>query len=288
MKLFDVIGLHEPLVTPEESKVHLAVFNGSDHPITVYREGNFEKWQAWQSQKNFSRNYIVSLIRMIGSQERWLFAGVYRPISVEPHRQRRPGKNDVWYTTTPVDSVAEISGRLIVQFKNQHRQNVPYGESVADALEVVEMRPKPLSNRTFTGYRDIRLSKAELDFIVREEVPEWVGPLSAVSGIYLITDCNTGRLYVGSASAQGKSGPSGIWARWKQYSANGHGGNTALSALLEDNPDYAKHFQYAVLEVLPPQSSDDAVKEREGHWKRVLGSYEHGYNQNLEKDISSE
>jgi len=283
MKLFDLLTLKHDALKPEASKVHFAVFNGIEHPIDVFRDGRFEEWQAWQSKRNFSRDYVVSLIRMMGSSDRWLFAGAYRPVTAKPHPQRA----DHWlYTTKPVDEVSELAGRVVVKFRNTNRQNVPFGETVAEALEVVELRAKALSNLVFTGYSDVRLSKAELDRIVRQADPEWVGPLSAVLGIYLITDLATGRLYVGSASAKSRQGDTGIWARWKQYSKDGHGGNDGLRNVLRDKgADYAANFQYSILEVLPPQADEEAVKTREGHWKRVLASVAHGYNLNLEKDV---
>ena len=283
MLLFDLLAVKADTLAPENSKVHLAVFNGQDHPIDVFRDGHFEAWQAWQSKRNFSRDYVVSLIRMMGSQDRWLFAGAWRPVSVAPH----PKRSDHWlYETTPVPELAELAGRVVVGFRNPNRQNVTYGETVADKLEVLEIRARALSNLMFTGYSDVRLSKAELDRIVRKADPEWVAPLSAVSGIYVIADLSDGRLYVGSASARSRTGDTGIWARWRQYSENGHGGNEGLKQLLtEKGAEHAQHFQYAILEVLPPQADDEAVKTREGHWKRTLDSLAHGFNRNLEKDV---
>ncbi len=43
---------------------------------------------------------------------------------------------------------------------------------------------------------------------------------------------------------------------------------------------YAHHFQFAVLEIAATHASDEEVLQRESHWKRVLGSREHGYNLN--------
>lgn len=286
MNIFDLLTLKHPNIKPENSKVHLAVSNGSEHPIDQYCSGQFEAWQAWQSKKNFSREYVVSLVRLPGSNDRWLFAGVYEPVSVQPH----PRVPTHWlYTTRPVSEVEDLAGRAIIQFANPNRQNVPYGESVAGSLKLSEIRAKPLSSKVFSSYLDTRLSKAELDLIVGKSDPEWSAPLSAVSGIYLITDKMTGRLYVGSASGTSTTGVSGIWARWTQYSADGHGGNLGLREVLEQHgPQYAENFQYSILEVLPPQTDAELVKQREGHWKRVLVSHEHGYNRNLEQDVRRE
>lgn len=284
MFLFDILSIHHPDVSPQRTKIHFAVFNGSEHPIDVFCAGDFNSWQAWQGKGNFSRDFVVSLIRMPGSSDRWLFAGIYRPLSSKPHP-----KSGVLYEMEQIVDAGNLSGRVVVNFKNTNRQTVPYAENVSDRLSVSEVRAKPVSNRVFTGYYDVRLTKSELDGIVKKGDPEWLGPLSAAQGIYLITDTATGRLYVGSATASGRKDATGFWSRWSRYSADGHGGNVKLMAILEERgQEYARNFQYSILEVIPPQLDDEAVKVREGHWKRVLASVAYGYNDNLERDIDRE
>ncbi|WP_369123980.1 GIY-YIG nuclease family protein [Bifidobacterium adolescentis] len=46
--------------------------------------------------------------------------------------------------------------------------------------------------------------------------------------MYVITNTDNGKLYVGSAT-----GRNGIYQRWKNYIDNGHGGNTELRKLVE-------------------------------------------------------
>jgi len=46
--------------------------------------------------------------------------------------------------------------------------------------------------------------------------------------VYVITNTDNGKLYVGSVT-----GRNGIYQRWKNYIDNGHGGNTELSKLVE-------------------------------------------------------
>jgi hypothetical protein len=43
----------------------------------------------------------------------------------------------------------------------------------------------------FPGYQNIVISKKILDLSVGQEVPTWRGALSAVAGVYLITDTHT-------------------------------------------------------------------------------------------------
>jgi hypothetical protein len=42
MRVLDLIGLLDPEVTPEKSKLHLATWNGSDDPVDVYQAGKFD------------------------------------------------------------------------------------------------------------------------------------------------------------------------------------------------------------------------------------------------------
>ena len=56
----------------------------------------------------------------------------------------------------------------------------------------------------------------------------WKNTLSRQQGVYIITNTDNGKLYVGIAT-----GRNGIYQRWKNYIDNGHGGNTELSKLVE-------------------------------------------------------
>ena len=98
--------------------------------------------------------------------------------------------------------------------------------------------------------------------------------MSNVSGVYLITDRATGKLYVGSATGGG-----GIWQRWCDYSSNGHGGNKDIIAVLNENGfEYADNFQYSILEIADTHTSKEDILERESYWKDVLCTRKYGYN----------
>ncbi len=284
MKLFDILRVYLPDLTPEDCKVHLAVWNGYEHPFDVYRQGKFEAWQSWQSKKFFDRRYIVSLVRMPGSDSHWLFAGCFLPCGAKPH-PKAPG---AWlYETTEVGACKEdLAGKLVVRHAKDYRPHVRKAEAIAEDIDVVELRARPISNVVFTSYNDVRLTKDELDLVVRTNDSEWVSALSSVLGIYVITDTSNGKLYVGSAGADTKhKGAGGIWRRWCDYSRDGHGGDVELRKVLEEHGvEHAKNFQYSILEIIPPQADAEQVKMREGYWKRVLASYTFGYNLNLERD----
>ena len=271
MLLFDILQLHHADLDPTRCKLHIATWNGEENPLDVFFKGEFEGWQSWQTRRNFERAFIVSLIKLPG-RNRWLFAGCFRQLGkawVEspPH----------WsYQTTEIEETTTLVGRMVIGFKRSGQASYLNAETWASGLEVREILPRRMAVSDFPGYQNIVISKKTLDLIVSQEVPTWRGALSAVAGVYLITDTHTGKLYVGSATGEG-----GIWSRWSQYAANGHGGNRDLRKLLKaEGPEYARHFQYAVLEIADTHASDDQVRDREDHWKRVLASREHGYNAN--------
>lgn len=90
------------------------------------------------------------------------------------------------------------------------------------------------------------------------------------------SDTETGHLYVGSASGAG-----GLWQRWSDYAATGHGGNVELKAIINGlSLDRAKPFRFSILEIADIHTGDADVLAREAHWKLVLLSRSHGLNGN--------
>ena len=283
MKLFDLLGLHDAQLEPSATKVHLAAFNGQDEPIAVWRRGDFEVWQRWQFQRVFERPYIVSLVRIPARNDRWLFAGAYKVLGCRPH----PEHEGNWlYDTQEVEATRPLTGRLVVAHHRTGRNSFRLAETFCDTLTVAEIREAPMLLEPFSTYSEVRLSKAELDLIVRAGEPSWRAALAAIAGIYLITDTSNGRLYVGSATGDTRAvGEGGIWSRWCEYSRNGHGGNVELKRLLSpapagEGPEHARHFQYAILEVADTHTSELDLLRRESHWKQVLQSGRFGYNGN--------
>lgn len=283
MKLFDLLRLHDAQLNASTAKVHLAAFNGQDEPIEVWRRGDFEVWQRWQFRRVFERPYIVSLVRIPARNDRWLFAGAYKVLGCKPH----PEHSGNWlYETEEVEGTRALTGRAIVAHHRSGRNSFRLAETISDELMVAEIREEPMLLEPFRTYSEVRLSKAELDLIVRADEPSWRAALSAIAGIYLITDTSNGQLYVGSATGDTRSaGEGGIWSRWIEYSRNGHGGNVELKRLLSQapvgqGPEHARHFQYAILEVADTHTSSVDLLRRESHWKQVLQSGRFGYNGN--------
>jgi hypothetical protein len=99
--------------------------------------------------------------------------------------------------------------------------------------------------------------------------------LSAVAGIYLITDNLTGQQYVGSAY-----GINGILGRWTIYAKNMHGDNVELKKLIHENPNRFEYFQFSILQTLPKEMTKNEVIKTESIFKNKLGSRAFGLNSN--------
>ena len=270
MRLFQLLQSVDPAVLPEHCKIHLAVWNGTEDPLDVYLAGDFDEWQRGQRRKNFERPLVVSLIGL-SRPGHWLFAGVHDSLSSEV------GGCGYVYELKRRPATDEFDGRLIVAFARPGRQSYLRAERWVEELEVAEIRPERMRVSDFRGYSWAMLDKRQLDIVVSQRVDSWKAALSAVSGVYVISDIATGKLYVGSATAG-----EGIWSRWGSYSSSGHGGNKELRILLErEGNQYANNFRFGVLEIADTHASNDDVLKRESYWKDLLLSRApHGYNAN--------
>lgn len=283
MLLYPLLAVLSPDVTPANSKVHLASWNGSEEPLDVYRRGlpEFEEWQSYQSQRNFERDYVVALIQLPGSARQWLFAGAYQS---QGCHEAKHGKGMWWkYDLRRLTAYDSVLGRLVVDYRRRGRAPYRLGNSKDPVTELTfdselavhELRARPLGLPPFAGFKQVLLDFPTLKQVVDQVEPSWKTALSAVSGVYLITDTTEGKLYVGSAGGAG-----GIWARWCQY-MDGHGGNLELRKLVgERGVEHAHNFRFSILETADTSAGPGELLERESHWKVVLQSRSFGHNAN--------
>ena len=124
----------------------------------------------------------------------------------------------------------------------------------------------------------MRLSYEQLNTILSCGKRDWIAALENQKAVYLITDKNNGKLYVGSAT----SDKGMLLQRWRNYVANGHGGNVELIEIVEKKGfEYIKqNFQYSILENYNAKVDDHVILERESWWKATLQSRAFGYNSN--------
>lgn len=272
MQLYDLLRLAEPGFDPRQVKVHLARPVEGDQPLDLYFRGEFDDWQTCQTRHNFNRPFVVSLTQVPGTY-RWLFAGIFRVgnyVVKQEHRQF------YYYELDRLASTADFEGRLIVSSSYTNRQSFLLGETLADVLPVHELMAHRMTFPQFPGFKQVNISKQELDAYVEHGTASWRTALSSVKGIYLITDTKTGKLYVGKADGEG-----GIWARWCQYAATGHGFNKALMDELGIKASERQNdLRFSLLEIADIQSGPGEIERRESHWKQILLSRMTGYNRN--------
>ena len=125
----------------------------------------------------------------------------------------------------------------------------------------------------FPGYDCVNISWNELTRVLEKD--SWKTALENQKGVYLITDVETGKKYVGSAY-----GEEMLLGRWRSYATNGHGGNKELKKLEFDY--IKKNFRYSILEIYKSTIEDSIIIKRESWWKEILLTRDKrfGYNDN--------
>lgn len=263
-----ILGLS---AAPAEYKLHLACWNGADHPLDVFvaDRSEWDGWNSWRgSRDDFNRRYILSFIEFYPEPSTWLFGGVYEVT----------GRGGARYELALDPKSAALIGRLKVQLKRPGRAKAFRLEGCLDDMVVSEVLREPYSGEAFPGYDGISHPFAQIETIIRRSRPDWKAALEHVKGVYLITDLHAAKRYVGAAY-----GASGLWSRWASYVATGHGWNDELCAVIAANGlDYARqHFRLTLLEYHPMKAEDRAIIAREVFWKdALLTRVPHGYNKN--------
>lgn len=172
-----------------------------------------------------------------------------------------------WFDLVPTDDLPEFRNRLVIGWSSPRAWWVR-GTTAAGypVTTIADATPLP-----FPGFNKLILTYPQLQAVVREpRYAAWVAALSAVKGIYLITDTRDGRQYVGKAD-----GSENIYQRWFAYATNGHGGNVELRSL---DPST---FQYSLLRVFDPSTPTTEINAAEQHYKIALASrWPHGLNRN--------
>lgn len=266
----------------QDYKVHFAI--GRDNrkePYNTFLIDGFKNWQEHQTNKNFGRKYILSLVYY--EKDIWMFAGIYEVLPVKPV----PVQNDIgwtgWkYETKLADKATDYIGRAFFRFKKEFRASYPVleldpknGEPIAK-MPLSHILDKRVAISDFVGFDKVDVDYKTLKYLVSDNISSWKTALSNVKGIYLIVDTLTGKQYVGSAY-----GDECIWQRWSNYAKTGHGGNAEFKELLSKNgQEYVHNFKYSILEVCNMNLGNEYIIERETHWKEVLLTRKFGLNKN--------
>ena len=256
---------------PSDYKIHFARWNGEEHPLNAWVRNpeHFQDWQEYRPVRDaFNRTYIFSLMRFYHEEDAWLFGGVFRVCARHEDRY--------------VVELTEIGGAFIgrLKLRSSYRgmaARVNF-ENYYDTFEVREIIREQYSGQTFPGYEEIDLPFSELEHLVQNDRTDWKAALKNVSGVYMITDTNTGKRYIGSAY-----GDDGIWSRWTKYARSGHGGNAELRELVKSDLRYPRrNFRFVLLEYRSASTPEGIIIKREKFWKDALltRSEQYGLNSN--------
>lgn len=270
IKLLDVLQIPEG--DYKRYKIHFATgSNDKRKPYNEFLINRFKDFQERQTLKNFSREYILSLIYY--EKDIWMFGGIYEVLPDKPVPITE-GEWTGWkYNTRLVDVQTDMIGRIFVYYKKDYRNSypnlemIPSNENVVAPrdMEISSIKEKPNSIKDFPGFDNVNINRETFETIFAQSIASWKNALSKVKGIYLIVDMKTGKQYVGKAD-----GEEGIWQRWKTYYENGHGDDEKLIKLLKENGnEYRYNFKYSILEICSDNFGKD-IDERETYWKEVL------------------
>lgn len=245
--------------------------------------GHLDIYQSIQMPNCFGQcDTVISFLGTEGTNG--IYKGCYRIVSHSAFDKKELpsdffidghiSEDCVFFRMERMDILTEMIDRLEINWGKSTRSWCQNGTT---EKEVISIKP-PVSEISFVSYDRVILPFRTLQTIVNNHAlyKEWENRLSAVAGIYLITDTQTGKHYVGSAS--GEQG--GIWGRWSEYAKTKHGGNKRLMELITADADYCCNFQFSILEVFPIKRDKHEVLEYEQLYKRKLGSIQFGLNDN--------
>lgn len=258
-------------------KIKFNIHNGYTDPLELYKENpdkvNIE-WFLWHEKSRYFRKGRIAICFLRIAADVWLLTTI-KEITKELDV---PPNGGIGYEASELEKYRKYFGRVLVKYHNTGKSMGRTYESLMDELEVLEVLNDHFTGNDFPGYENVRLSYSQLKTVIDRQLPGWIAALQNQKAVYLITDTHTGKLYVGSATAQQGM----LLQRWSNYVNNGHGGNEGLKdVILEEGFNYIKeNFQYSILENYNARMDDHYVLKRESWWKETLKSREFGLNKN--------
>ena len=231
---------------------------------------NCSYWSGSDKKVNFKPgNMVFSFIKITGDE--WILVSAAKINKVK--------RND-WADVVIIDKYKPLFGKLIVKFS---KSRGTYGyvfnfSTYHEKIVVKEILPCIYDGEKFEGYDKINLPFSKLSDIFNGKIlPTYTEALSKIKGVYCLTDKDTGKLYIGSAT-----GEEGVYQRWYNYFSSKHGGNKKLIKLYKNKGSeyFEKNFSFTLIEYFNLSYDDEKIKERERYWKRCFDTVKNGYNDN--------
>lgn len=282
LKLNDIFNLTEEEISNSKIELNMVYSSRADSFIDYWLKQNdvdkmngtceqcsFWGWYADNLRNFYPGQWVFSFSRISGDE--WLFISAGKVVDV-------PKKD--WAKVEILERFKPFFGRLIVNC-NKGDKFGRYTFNLSSYIEktsVKEILPCLYSRDKFEGYDNVYLPYDKLSRIFKGEIlPSYYEALSKVCGVYCLTDKNTGKLYIGSAT-----GIDGVRQRWGDYFSSKDGGNKKLIELKKKEGEkyFEKYFTFTLIEFFNKSYDPEKVKIREQYWKKCLDTINNGYNSN--------
>ena len=256
-------------------KIRFNQSNGYQDPMHLYQQNPDivnNQWLFWRSKTRYFQVGQIAVCLLKLSYDTWLLTTI-----------KRVTKDlDVYdainYEGEELEQYKSYFGRVVIKYRKTSQQQGRYYGEICDDLEVQQILPTVFEGNDFPGYDKVRLSYPQLEAVLNHGKRDWIAALENQKAVYLITDKENGKMYVGSATSDYGM----LLQRWRSYISNGHGGNKELIELVEKKGiNYIKNnFYYSILENYNAKVDDRVILERESWWKETLQTRTFGYNSN--------
>lgn len=256
-------------------KIRFNQSNGYQDPMHLYQQNPDivnNQWLFWRSKTRYFQVGQIAVCLLKLSYDTWLLTTI-----------KRVTKDlDVYdainYEGEELEQYKSYFGRVVIKYRKTSQQQGRYYGEICDDLEVQQILPTVFEGNDFPGYDKVRLSYPQLEAVLNHGKRDWIAALENQKAVYLITDKENGKMYVGSATSDYGM----LLQRWRSYISNGHGGNKELIELVEKKGiNYIKNnFYYSILENYNAKVDDHIILERESWWKETLQTRTFGYNSN--------
>lgn len=270
--LNDLLGLKEL----SHVKIKFNQHNGYSNPRELFLTNPDivnKEWLFWRTEQRYFNVGQIAICLLKIDHDLWLLT------TVKKVTKELGVVNGINYEGEEIPVLKPFFGRVLVKFHKHFPSQGRFAAEIIDQLEVSQILPAVYEGEEFPGYDKVRLSFGQLETIILRHKRDWEAAMQNQKAVYLITDKENGKLYVGSAT--GDNGM--LLQRWAQYVYNGHGGNKELLKIIANEGfDYVKkNFQYSILENYNSRVDKLLILERESWWKETLRSKEpFGYNCN--------
>lgn len=265
IKVTDILDLEEH----NKYKLHAAVrARDGARPLDAFLADYWKGWNQYRGDRNdFNRDYIFSMMEFHPVPNTWLFGGIFKVME----------RKEDSYVVEELEKYKKFTGRLLLYFEHKDRARRLCLENYIDNISVNKIFEYRFTGKLFPGFDNINDDFIELESVFKTNKSDWKTALESVKGVYLLTDKETGKFYIGSAYSEG-----GIWSRWSEYINTFHGGNDKMKSLVsEKGENYIRNnFKFSILEIHKKDVTDEQIRKRETYWKEKLMTKIHGYNSN--------